>query len=142
MHRDRLLRLALRLDGGVSGVAGLVVAVAAAALDGVLGIPAGWLVALGLCLVAWAAALGWLSTRPRIPAGPVWTVIAINVLWIAASVVAAMADWFPLTALGLTVVVGQALGVVVFADLEYVGLRRLTGAERVVHRLHDGQQLG
>jgi len=126
MHRDRLLRLALRLDGGVSGVAGLVVTAAASTLDGVLGIPAGWLVALGLFLVAWAAALGWLSTRPRIPAGPVWAIIAVNVLWIADSVAAAVANWFPLTALGLAVVVAQALGVVVFAELEYMGLRRST----------------
>jgi hypothetical protein len=120
----RLLRLALRLDGGISGVVGLVIAAAAPALDGVLGIPAGWLVTLGLLLVAWAVALGWLSTRPRIPAGPVWVIIAINVLWIADSVAAVAADWYPLTTLGLAVVVAQALAVVVFAELQYVGLRR------------------
>jgi hypothetical protein len=51
-------------------------------------------------------------------------VVVGNLAWVAAS--AAVALLVPLTVLGIVLVVVQALGVAVFADLEWWGLRRMT----------------
>jgi hypothetical protein len=124
MNRNRLLRLALAADAAACGAMGAGLAIAAAALDTALGIPAGWLVALGVVLVGCAAGLGWLSTRPVIPAGAGWFVIAGNLAWVAASVVTVVADFWPLTVAGTVVVLLQATAVLALVDLEYIGLRR------------------
>jgi hypothetical protein len=79
----------------------------------------------GIALVPWVALLAALSLRPRVPAADVWTVIAGNALWAAASVVLAFSGWIDANALGTTVIVGQALVVAVFAELQYTALRRV-----------------
>jgi hypothetical protein len=124
MNRDRLLRLALTADAAACGAMGVALALPAAALDDVLGIPAGWLVALGVALVGCAAGLGWLATRPVIDAGAGRFVIVGNLVWVAASVVAVVAGFWPLTVAGTVVVIAQAVAVLALVDLEYLGLRR------------------
>jgi hypothetical protein len=54
----------------------------------------------------------------------VWGIIALNILWVIDSVVLVAAGWFALTVLGTVFVLVQALAVAIFADLEFVGLRR------------------
>jgi hypothetical protein len=119
-----LLRLMLRVDAAASGAMGLGTVVAASTLDGVLGVPAGWLVTLGVVLLAWAGGLAWLSTRERIAAGPAWTVVVLNLVWVVDSVVALLAGWFTFTDIGIALVIAQAVAVAAFAELQYVGLRR------------------
>jgi hypothetical protein len=121
---DRLLRLALRLDAAASGALGALTAAAAGALDRTLGIPTGWLVGLGAFLIAYAGGLLWLAARPHIPAALAWTVVVGNLIWVVDSAATVAAGWFPLTAVGTALVVAQAAAVVVFAELQYVGLRR------------------
>jgi len=118
-----LLRLSLKLDAFASGAVGLVLAAGAPVLDGELGAPAAALVAVGVLLVAWAAGLLYLVSRPRIKRPAVWTIIGVNVLWAVDSVLLA-ADWSALTAAGTAFVLAQAAAVVVLADLQFVGLRR------------------
>ena len=125
MNRDRLLRLALTADAAACGVMGVGLAAASAALDGVLGIPTGWLVALGVVLIGIATGLGWLARRPVIPAGAGWVVVAGNLVWVAASVVTVLAGFWPLTVAGTVVVLVQAAAVLALVDLEFMGLRRL-----------------
>jgi hypothetical protein len=124
MNRDRLLRLALTADAAACGVMGVGLALPAAALDGVLGIPAGWLIALGVALIGVAVGIGWVATRPAIEANAGWLVIVGNLVWVAASIVAVVAGVWPLTVAGTVVVIAQAVAVLVLVDLEYVGLRR------------------
>lgn len=128
MNRDRLLRTALTADAAACGVMGVGLAVAAAALDGVLGIPTGWLVALGVVLIGVAAGLGWLATRRIIRADAGRAVIAGNLVWVAASVVTVVAGFWPLTVAGTVVVLAQAAAVLALVDLEYLGLRRQAAA--------------
>ena len=125
MNRDRLLRLALTADAGACGVMGAGLALAGAALDDVLGIPTGWLIALGVMLIGCAAGLGWLATRPTIEPNAGWFVIVGNLVWVAASVVAVVAGFWPLTVAGTVVVIAQAVAVLALVDLEYLGLRRV-----------------
>jgi len=120
-----MLRTTLRLDALASGLMGLILAAGAAALDGLLGVPTGWLVAIGVALLGWAAALLRLAARPVIPAAATRTVIAVNAAWVLASVGALVADWFPFTATGVVMTVAQALAVAALADLQFLGLRRV-----------------
>src|SRR5438067_5376877 len=118
-----LLRFALKLDAGVSGVAGVAIATGAGVFDGELGAPAAALVAAGAVLVGWAVALWTLASRRDVTRRTAWTVIARNVAWAGASGLVAL-DWSPLTAAGTALVLMQAVAVVVLADLQYLGLRR------------------
>jgi hypothetical protein len=51
-------------------------------------------------------------------------VIVTNVLWAIDSALLAMSGWVEPNALGYAFIIMQALVVVAFAELQYVGLRR------------------
>ena len=53
--------------------------------------------------------------------------MAINALWVLASVAVVAAGLFSLTALGVLLVIIQAAAVALFAVLQSVGLRRSQG---------------
>lgn len=122
--RDRPLRRAVRLDAAASGAMGVLLAAGGALLDDLLGIPAAVLVPVGGFLVVYAAALWALGSRPRLSRPAVWAVVAGNLCWVAASVVAAAAGWWSPTAAGVAFVLLQAAAVAVFAELQVSGLRR------------------
>jgi hypothetical protein len=122
------LRRVLVIDATLSGVSGLLLALDAAALEGMWGAPAPMLRYVGLSLLPFAALVAVVARRER-PSHPgAWTVIGLNVAWVVASGVVALSGRFDLTALGLAFVVGQAIAVAGVAELEYVGLRK-AGAE-------------
>jgi hypothetical protein len=122
--RDRLLRRSLNLDAVASGGLGLLLAAAGTLLDEPLGIPSSALVPVGVFLVAYAAALWFVGSRPRVSRPAVWVVVVGNLLWVAASVVAAIAGWWSPTAVGTGFVLAQAAAVALFAELQFTGLRR------------------
>jgi hypothetical protein len=62
--RGRLLRLSVRLDAAASGGLGVLLAAGGALLDQLLGVPAAVLVGVGGFLVAYAAALWLIGSRP------------------------------------------------------------------------------
>jgi hypothetical protein len=125
---DRFLRGALNLDAVASGGLGVVLAAGGALLDGPLGLPASVLVPVGVFLVAYAAGLWFLGSRPQVSRPAVGVVAAGNLLWVAASVVAAAAGWWTPTTLGTVVVLAQAAAVALFAGLQLSGLRRARSA--------------
>jgi hypothetical protein len=120
----RLLRLALRLDAAASGALGLLGVLAAAPLADPLGVTAVALRGTGVFLVGYALALVLIAARPVIPRPAAWTVVAGNTVWVLSSVGAAVAGRDSLTTLGVAVVLAQAAAVAVFADLQWLGLRR------------------
>jgi hypothetical protein len=121
---ERLLRRSLRLDAAASGALGAVLAAGGAALDGPLGIPAAVLVPVGGFLVLYGAALWLLGSRPRPSRPAVRVVVAGNLVWAAASVLAGVAGWWSPTTLGTVLVLAQAAAVVLFVELQLTGLRR------------------
>ena len=127
--RDGLLRFALKLDAVASGALGLLAAAAAPMLEGLLGVPTALLLPLGLALVAYAAAVWFTGSRPRVSRTAAWAIVGLNVLWTIDSLALALAGWLPLTGLGVAVMLGQAVAVGVFADLQFLGLRRARPAE-------------
>jgi hypothetical protein len=119
-----LLRLALKLDALVTGANALAYLAAFALLDSWLGVPAGFLVAIGAFLAVFAGLVYALATRPSMPRAAVVAVIEANLLWAAGSVLALALDWFSPTLGGQVVIAVQAAGVVGFAALQYLALTR------------------
>ncbi|MGY1707707.1 hypothetical protein ACI79C_24355 [Geodermatophilus sp. SYSU D00697] len=117
-----LLRPALRLDAVVTGLNGAAYLLAASPLADLLGLPAGWLRGIGVFLLAFAAAVWLVGTRPA-PAA-VRTVVTANALWAAGSVVVVLAGLGSPTTVGAVWLVLQALVVAAFAVLQAAGLRR------------------
>ena len=122
--RERLLRRSLQLDAAASGGLGVLLAAGGAVLDGPLGIPAAVLVPVGGLLVLYGAALWLLGLRSRPSPPAVKVVVAGNLVWVAASVLAAVAGWWSPTTLGTVLVVAQAAAVALLAELQLTGLRR------------------
>lgn len=127
-----LLRLALKLDAVASGALGALLLVTATVLDDLLGIPLALLVPVGLFLLAYAAFVWIVGTRRRINRTAAWIVVALNLVWVADSVVVVLAGLFSLTGLGVAFVLAQAVAVLLFADLQFLGLRRGRRAARPV----------
>lgn len=123
------LRRVLALDAVASGAMGLGLAVFAPLLAGWLGLPLDLLRESGLVLLPWAAYVGFLATRRQPPRIGVWSVIALNALWTIDSIVLLMTGWVDPSALGYAFVIAQAIVVGVFAELEFVGLRRIRIAQ-------------
>ncbi|NJP33389.1 hypothetical protein [Micromonospora thermarum] len=120
----RLLRFALKQDAIGSGANGVVYLAAAAIFGEMFGLPAAFLYPIGAFLIAFAAGLLLLASRPAVSRPAVAGVIAVNVAWVVASVELLVAGWFPLTALGTALVIAQAVVVAGFAALQVAGLRR------------------
>jgi hypothetical protein len=120
----RLLRFALRLDAAGSGALGVLGLAAAAPLADLLGTTAGALFGIGAFFVVYALVLLPLAARPVIPRAAAWAVVLGNTVWALGSICAVVAGRDELTTLGVAVVLAQAAAVAVFADLQWLGLRR------------------
>ncbi|MGN9776494.1 hypothetical protein ACTMS0_12090 [Micromonospora sp. H33] len=120
----RLLRFALKQDAIGSGANGVVYLAAAAIFGEMFGLPAAFLYPIGAFLIAFAAGLLFLASRPGVSRPAVAVVIAVNVAWVVASVELLAAGWFPLTGLGTALVIAQAVVVAGFAALQVAGLRK------------------
>ena len=124
-----LLRKALLADAVLSGITGLLLALAAAPLAGPLGLPVGLLRWSGIILIPFAAFVAGLRMRERLQRPFVFVVVACNVLWAVDSVLLLFTGWIEPTLLGELFVIAQAIIVAVLAELEFVGLRRSTLVE-------------
>jgi hypothetical protein len=79
---------------------------------------------VGVLRLPWAAWTGWLARQSNPPRMQVWSVIGLNTLWVIDSVLLLMSDWVQPTALGTAFIIAQAVGVGIFAELQYIGVRR------------------
>ena len=123
-HPSMFLRRSLILDAGASGATAALLLAGAGLLEGWLGIPATLMRGAGLVLVPYVAFVGYLAARERLTPVAVWTVIAANAMWAAASVALLLSGWIAPTALGYAFVLAQAAVVAGFGELQYVGMRR------------------
>jgi hypothetical protein len=120
---DSLLRLAMRIDGiltGVTGVAGL-------PLAGWLAEASGTTVAfekeMAVFYIVFGALAVGLSTLSSLRV-PGMIQIIVNVLYTVGAVALVVAGIFPLTALGVVLVLASGVYTLAFAELQYVGWRR------------------
>ena len=129
-----LLRKALTADAVVTGLAGLLMVLAAIPLSTRYGLPAGLLRWAGIICLPFAAFDAWLATRLRLQRPAVFFVVACNALWALNSILLLLSGWVEPTAFGTVFVVAQAVVTAVFAELELIGLRRSTLVEAYSRR--------
>ena len=121
MIADRLLA-----DAIASGATGALMIAGAGLLEGPLGLPAALTREAGLLLVPYVAFVAFVGTREQISRAAVQASIALNILWTVCSIGLLLSGYVAPTALGTTFVIAQAAVVAVFAELQFVGLRRVS----------------
>jgi hypothetical protein len=125
---SQLLRRALLADAIFSGVAAVGLALGAGAFAALLNLPEALLRESGLFLIAYTALVGWLGTRASVPKALVVLVVVGNAAWTLASIALLFSGAVSPNLLGELVVVAQAIATGVFAELQYIGMRRSAGA--------------
>ncbi|MBB4040209.1 hypothetical protein GGR34_001860 [Microvirga flocculans] len=126
INASPLLRQALLADAATSGAFGLLMLIGAGPLSGLLGLPETLLRIAGIALLPYAGFLGWLGVREAILKPVAWAVVLGNALWVADSALLLMSGWIAPTSAGYAFVIAQALVVLMYAEFQYVGLRRST----------------
>jgi hypothetical protein len=121
------LRRAILADAVFSGVSAVLLTFGAGALAPWLNLPEALLRETGLFLIAYAILVGWLGTRQSMPKALVVIVIAGNAAWTLGSIALLFSGWVTPNLLGEAFVAMQAIAVGVFAELQYLGLRRSGG---------------
>lgn len=119
-----LLRQALVADATTSAAFGLMLLIGAGALSGIFGLPEMLLRIAGLVLLPYAAFIGWLGLRDEIQKPVAWAVILGNALWVIDSALLLVSGWVAPTSAGYAFVIAQALVVLMYAEFQFVGLRR------------------
>ncbi len=127
-RQNTFLRYALLADAIASGATGPLLIAGADPLTGLLGLPVTLMREAGLLLVPYVALVAFVGTRETISRPAVQAIIALNVLWVAGSIGLLVSGWVAPTALGYAFVIAQAIVVGVFAELQFVGLRRSEAA--------------
>lgn len=122
------LRQVLLLDAVSSGLMGVGLVLLAAQLAELSQLPVSLLRGSGWALIPFAALVGWLASRQQPAPWAVWAVIGINVLWAADSVLLLFTEQVAPNAIGYAFVIGQAVVVGLFAELQFLGLRRRSTA--------------
>ncbi|GAA2211937.1 hypothetical protein GCM10009850_073980 [Nonomuraea monospora] len=122
--RMKFLRLSLAADAVVTGGNGLVYLAFAGPVGALLGPDTGLLRGIGVFLLVYGAAVGFLATRRAISPAATKAVIAMNIIWTLASVAAVVTGAAGFTTMGAVWAIAQALVVAGFAELQITGLRK------------------
>ena len=125
--RDGLLRGALRVDALASAASGIAYLVAAGPIGDLLGLPSGFLRAVGAFSVIYAAYAWFTASRPRVSLGTSRFIAIGNLAYCAASLALVIAGWHSPTTTGSVWIVLQGLLVAGFADAQLLGVRRASG---------------
>ena len=125
---SQLLRRALLADAIFSGVSAVGLTLGAGAFAALLNLPEALLRESGWFLIAYTALVGWLGTRASVPKALVVLVVVGNAAWTLASIALLLSGTVSPNLLGELVVVAQAIATGVFAELQYIGMRRSAGA--------------
>jgi hypothetical protein len=128
---SRFLRWVLVADSATCLITGLLMILGSTVLARFLGLPSELLRYAGISLLPFTAFLVYLTSRETLSPAAIWTVIVLNVLWTADSFLIIATGWITPTEVGYAFVACQALGVAMFAGLEYVGLRKSAAAAAV-----------
>lgn len=118
------LRNVLLLDAVATGSTAVLAFGGASLLGPLLDIPSALLFWAGVALVPFVAMVFAVSRRQTVSRAMVVEIIAINVLWVVASFGLLVSGAVSPNLLGIAFVSAQAVAVALFAELQYVGLRR------------------
>ncbi|NGN40635.1 hypothetical protein G6N74_06125 [Mesorhizobium sp. CGMCC 1.15528] len=118
------LRNVLLLDAVASGATAILAMGGASFLSPWLGLPADLLFWSGAVLVPFVAFLVAASRRETLARMTLIDIIGINVLWVVASFGLLVSGLVAPTALGIAFVSAQAVAVALFAELQFIAMRR------------------
>jgi hypothetical protein len=130
---SNFLRTILAADAIACGIMGALLLIGAQPLAVLFGLPVSLLVGVGMVLLPLAAWVGWLSKQTQPSRRGVWLLIVGNGVWVVESLMLLALDWVQPTALGTAFVIAQAVATAVFAELEYVALKRSAVHTQQVH---------
>jgi len=128
IHPSHFLRRALLADAIFSGIGAVGFTLGAGVFASLLNLPEALLRETGLFLIVYALFVGWLGTRASMPKALVLIVVAGNAAWTLASIWLLFSGMVSPNLLGEIVVVAQAIATGVFAELQYIGLRKTSDA--------------
>ena len=118
------LRRALLADAIFSGVAAVGFTFGAGAFASLFNLPEALLREIGLFLIAYTALVGWLASRGSVVRPLVLLVVVGNAAWTVGSIALLFSGAVSPNIGGELMVVAQAIATGVFAELQYVGLRK------------------
>jgi hypothetical protein len=118
------LRRALLADAIFSGVAALGFTFGASAFAALFNLPDALLRETGLFLIAYTALVGWLASRTTLAKPLVLLVVIGNAAWTVGSIALLFSGAVSPNFAGELMVVAQAIATGVFAELQFLGLRK------------------
>ncbi len=126
INPSSFLRRALLADAVFSGISAVGLSLGAGAFASLFNLPEVFLREVGLFLIAYAAFVGWLGSRQTMMKVLVLIVIIGNAAWTLASIALLFSGSGSVSPnlLGMAAVVAQAIATGVFAELQYIGLRK------------------
>lgn len=124
LNASPLLRRALFADGLMGLGTGSLLILLTGWFAELLALPRELLLGSGLALLPLGLFLLWLSSGETVNRLLVWAVLTINALWVVDSLLLLVAGWIVPNLLGHVFVIGQALVVLLFLELELIGLKR------------------
>lgn len=122
------LRNALLVDALASGATAILLVAGAGILEPLLGLPSQLLFWAGIALLPFVAMLVVTAKRQSTSRLVLIDIIAINALWVIGSFAVLVSGSFAPSLLGILFVTAQALAVALFAELQFIGLRRSAAA--------------
>ena len=124
IHASQLLRRALLADAVFSGISAVVLTLDADALAPLFSLPEALLRETGLFLIAYTALVVWLASRTTLAKPLVLLVVIGNAAWTVGSIALLLSGAVSPNLAGELMVVAQAIATGVFAELQYVGLKK------------------
>ena len=120
-----LLHNVLRLNSAFSGVFGLVFILIPGKVSEMFGITNPFpIIITGILLIGWEIFVSQLVRKPQVSVAGTWAVIFGDLVWVAGSIGLLLGGWLPLTNTGFWFVAIIADIVLVFAIVQFIGLRR------------------
>lgn len=119
---SNLLKYALLADAVSSALSGVLLVAGAGYLANLLNLPQSLLFYAGIAFLPFAAFVAWTATRPEIPRGFAWGIVALNVVYVLECVIGVEAGFLNANLMGNIFVIGQALAVAGLACAETWGL--------------------
>ena len=126
--RTRMLRKALMGNALFSTVSGLIILFAQRWVLGILGLSNTNLYILGGALIVFAATLVINARKQKLKISDAWTAVLMDLAWVVGSGVVIFT--IPFSTEGKWVVGGVAELVLLFAALQFIGLRRIQKAQQ------------
>lgn len=121
---DSLLRLAMRADGILTGIAGIAAIPLAGWLADISGTTTAFEYAMGAFFIVYGAVVLGLAALPSVRRAGMAVIVA-NVVYTVAAIGLVLTDVFALTTVGVVLTLATGAYTLVFAELQYQGWRRI-----------------